>query len=147
MSCAVRAIFAGVYLHEGGLSAVRQFIRLHILSRKLEIEQLFLIKKPTVELARLCSREGFAAPVARLHAETGRRSSHAVFVVGVYSGEECLGEGHGGSLDEARIRASTNALKAWYLYSPLEKTAPSLKLEDQKAKFKPAFVDVGEVII
>ncbi|TGZ83210.1 ribonuclease III [Ascodesmis nigricans] len=147
MASAVRAIIGGIYLHEGGLPAVRQFTRLHILSRKLDVEKMFLIKKPTLELSRLCAREGFESPVARLHAETGRLSSHAVFVVGVYSGKNLLGEGHGGSLQEARTRAAVNALKAWYLYSPLEKDLPSKTLEDPKVEFKPAFIDAGEVII
>lgn len=142
----VRAVFAGVYLHEG-LSATKQFFRQHVLSRKLDVDQLFDFHQPTRELSRLCAREAFEPPVARLLAETGRHSSHPVFVVGVYSGPQLMGEGHGGSLDEARIRAAVNALKGWYLYSPLEKDLPSKTDECRDAKFKPAYIDPGEVIV
>ena len=115
----VRSVFAGVYLHEGFATA-RQFFRQHVLSRRLDVDKLFDFSQPTRELSRLCARGGFEPPMDRILSETGRRSRHPVFVVGVYSGSEMMGEGHGGSLDEARIRAM-NALKGWYLYSPLVK--------------------------
>jgi dsRNA-specific ribonuclease len=142
----VRAVLAGVYLHEG-LPACKQFFRQHVLARKLEVEKLFDFRQPTRELSRLCAREGFDPPVARLLAETGRMSRHPVFVVGVYSDRELMGEGHGGSLDEARIRAAVNALKGWYLYSPLEKDLPSKTEERVGVEFKPAYIDPGEVIV
>lgn len=50
----------------------------------------------------LCSRQKLKPPVSRLIAETGRCSSSPLFVVGVYSGHEKLGEGHGSSLKEAK---------------------------------------------
>lgn len=146
MAAAVRAVFGGVYLHEG-IKGVRQFFRQHILSRKLEVEKLFDFRQPTRELSRLCAREGFEPPVARLLSETGRFSRHAVFVVGVYSGPEKMGEGHGGSLDEARIRAAVNALKGWYLYRPLDAEVPSKTDGDPDATYRPAVIDAGEVIV
>ena len=108
---------------------------------------MFDFKNPARELARLCARENFEAPVGRLMSETGRYSRNAVFVVGIYSGTNLMGEGHGGSLDEAKTRAAVNALKGWYLYSPLVKDVPSSTTVDRNAKYKPAFVDVGEVIL
>jgi dsRNA-specific ribonuclease len=146
MASFVCAVFAGVYLHEG-LPAAKQFFRQHVLSRKLDVDKLFNFEQPTRELSRLCAREGFEPPVARLLSETGRHSRHPVFVVGVYSGKECMGEGHGASLNEARIRAAVNALKGWYLYSPLEKDLPSKTIVNEDAKFKPAYIDPGEVIV
>jgi dsRNA-specific ribonuclease len=146
MSNLVRAVFAGVYLHEG-LPAAKQFFRQHVLSRKLEVDKLFNFEQPTRELSRLCAREGFEPPVARLMSETGRHSRHPVFVVGVYSGKELMGEGHGASLNEARIRAAVSALKAWYLYSPMEKDLPSKTVVTEDAQFKPAYIDPGEVIV
>ncbi|KAI5855362.1 ribonuclease III domain-containing protein, partial [Tricharina praecox] len=142
----VRSVFAGVYLHEG-FAAARQFFRQHVLSRRLDVDKLFDFSQPTRELSRLCAREGFEPPVARIMSETGRRSRHPVFVVGVFSGTEMMGEGHGGSLDEARIRAAVNALKGWYLYSPLVKDLPSKTEERSDAVFKPAYIDPGEVIV
>ena len=113
----VKSLFGAIYLHESPSSA-HQFFRAHIISRHLDVHKLFSFSQPTRHLSRLCAREGFDAPVARLLAETGRHSRTPVYIVGAYSGHERLGEGYGASLDEARIRAAVSALKAWYLYSP-----------------------------
>jgi dsRNA-specific ribonuclease len=144
----VKGAFAGVYLHEG-VRACRHFFRQHVLSRGLDVDRLFDFVQPTRELSRLCAREGFEPPVARWESETGRRSVAPVFVVGVYSGLEKIGEGHGGSLDEARIRAAVHALKGWYLYRPPAGGVdlPSKTDGDPAASFKPAVIDVGEVIV
>lgn len=143
----VRATFAGVYIHEG-VGATRQFFRQHVVSRKLDLDRLFNFVQPTRELSRLCAREGFQSPLARLLSETGRMSKSPVFVVGVYSGSELLGEGAGGSLNEARVRAAVNALKGWYLYSPFGSVdVPSKTDVNPNAPFKPAVIDVGEIIV
>ena len=73
-------------------------------------------------------------------------SRHPVFVVGVFSGKDKLGEGMGGSLDEARIRAAISALKGWYLYSPLDVRVPS-EMEGEVGKpWTPLLVDGGEIV-
>ena len=149
----VRAVAGAVYLHAGG-DATYQFFESHIRSRQLDIASMFTFTAPTRDLSRLCAREGFQSPVARLESESGRHSRHPVFVVGVYSGRDKLGEGAGASLDEARFRAAVTALKGWYLYSPVhgagggEVILPSaMEREEGKGKdFKEAFVDCGEVI-
>jgi hypothetical protein len=86
--------------------------------------------------------------VARLLSETGRYSIAPVFVVGVYSGVDKLGEGAGSSLDEARIRAAANALRGWYLYRPAEVTKPSDVEGDSArgARWLPNHIDCGEII-
>ncbi|KAL0634604.1 54S ribosomal protein L3 mitochondrial [Maublancomyces gigas] len=143
----VRATFAGVYLHEG-VAASKQFFRQHVLSRKLELDKLFNFVQPTRELSRLCAREGFDSPVARLLSETGRMTNTPVFIVGIYSGNECLGEGQGGSLNEARIKAAANVLKGWYLYRPFDTAdVPSKTDVYPDATFKPTMIDSGEVIV
>ncbi|KAF2122298.1 ribonuclease III domain-containing protein [Lophiotrema nucula] len=143
----VRALIGSLYLHLGS-PLVKRFYRDHFLSRHLDLNKLFDFRTPTRDLSRLCAREGFEAPVARLISETGRLSRHPVFVVGVYSGKDKLGEGSGSSLDEARIRAAAAALKGWYLYKPLEVTVPSsLEGEVDTSKWKPNMVDCGEVIV
>lgn len=112
------------------------------------MDKLFNFVQPTRELSRLCAREGFGSPVARLLGETGRMSSAPVFIVGVYSGNECLGEGQGGSLDEARIRAAANVLKGWYLYKPFDTgDVPSRTDVNPDATFNPTMIDGGEVIV
>ncbi|KAJ4387166.1 54S ribosomal protein L3 mitochondrial [Gnomoniopsis smithogilvyi] len=142
----VRAVVGAIYTHSGREPA-RSFIKAHILSRQLDLERLFTFKLPTRELARLCAREEFEPPVARLLSETGRLSRTPVFVVGIFSGNDKLGEGAASSLDDARKKASMNALKAWYLYSPGEHVrVPSDMLEAGAKPWEPVYVDIGEVI-
>ncbi|ORY18506.1 ribonuclease III domain-containing protein [Clohesyomyces aquaticus] len=143
----VRALIGSMHLHLGS-PAVKRFYRDHFLSRHLDLDKLFDFRTPTRDLSRLCAREGFEAPVARLISETGRLSRHPVFVVGVFSGKDKLGEGAGSSLDEARVRAAAAALKGWYLYKPLEVTVPSSTEGGVGAnQWKPNMVDCGEVIV
>lgn len=143
----VRALVGSLHLHLGA-PLVKRFFKNHILSRHLDLSEMFDFRTPTRDLSRLCAREGFEAPVARLISETGRLSRHPVFVVGVYSGKDKLGEGAGSSLDEARVRAAAAALKAWYLYRPIEVTVPSsMEGELDTSKWKPNMVDCGEVIV
>ncbi|KAH7031230.1 ribonuclease III domain-containing protein [Microdochium trichocladiopsis] len=142
----VRAVIGAIYLHHGR-DAAHDFVKAHVLSRRLDLSNLFEFKLPTRELARLCAREDFEAPVARLLNETGRMSRTPVFVVGIFSGRDKLGEGTGPSLDSARVAASINALKSWYLYSPGDRVpVPSDTFLEDAAPWKPAYVDIGEII-
>lgn len=140
----VRALVGAIYLH-AGKKAAYNFFKAHILSRHLDVSKLFEFQQPTRDLSKLCAREGFESPVARMLSETGRKSRTPVFVVGVFAGKDKLGEGSGGSMDEARIRAAVAALKGWYLYSPLEIKVPS-QAEAEK-EWEPVLVDGGEVIV
>ncbi|EXJ77039.1 hypothetical protein A1O3_10197 [Capronia epimyces CBS 606.96] len=140
----VRAVFGAVYLH-AGRAAAKQFYNDHITSRQVDMASLFHIKNPTRDLSRLCAREGFQAPVAKILSETGRKSRTPVFVVGIYSGSDLLGEGAGASLDEARIRAAVAAMKGWYLYSPTEFRLPSEMEEPGARPWTPILVDPGEI--
>lgn len=142
----VRALVGSIYLHAGS-KAAKSFIAAHMLSRHLPITQLFELRQATRDLSRLCARENFEYPVARLLSETGRMSRHPVFVVGIFSGVEKLGEGSGPSLDEARTRAAVAALKAWYLYSPTAgKTGPVPSDVENGGKWNPVHVDIGEIV-
>ncbi|KAK7518175.1 mitochondrial 54S ribosomal protein mL44, partial [Phyllosticta citriasiana] len=149
MACSgfVRAVVGAVYVH-AGRKAARDFVHSHFLSRQLDVATLFDFRTPTRDLSKLCAREGFESPVARLLGETGRGSRTPVFVVGVFSGPDKLGEDYGASLDEAKIRATASALKSWYLYSPVEYTKPS-DVEDglSKKKWLPNHIDAGEVVV
>ena len=139
----VRALMGAMYLHAGKKAAFN-FFKAHILSRHLDVSTLFHFQQPTLDLSKLCAREGFESPVARILSETGRKSRHPVFVVGVFAGNDKLGEGSGSSLDEARIRAAVGALKGWYLYSPLEVRVPSEATG--KKPWEPVLIDGGEVV-
>lgn len=144
-NCA-RAVVGAVYAH-CGRESVKAFVRAHILSRALDLSRLFSFKKPTVELALLCAREDFEPPVARLLSETGRLSRTPVFVVGIYSGNDKLGEAAASSLEQARFKAAMNALKSWYLYSPGEHVRVPSDMElDGARPWEPAYIDIGEII-
>lgn len=56
-----------------------------------------------------------ADPFRRLLKETGRLSNSPIFVVGIYSGLDKLGEGFGSSLKMAEYRAAEDALHRLYL--------------------------------
>jgi len=148
----IRALTGALYLHAGS-AAAKNFHRDHVLSRQLQLHTLFHFTHPTRDLSRLCAREGFEPPVARLISETGRLSRTPVFVVGVYSGNDKLGEGAGSSLNEGRVRAAAAALRSWYLYSPpdSEVVLPSevegaVSGTKGKKKWKPQMVDIGEIV-
>ncbi|KAL6881660.1 ribonuclease III domain-containing protein [Trichoderma longibrachiatum] len=142
----VQAVIGAIYTHCGRDEA-KAFVKSHILSRELDPSKLFQFKLPTRELAMLCAREGFEPPVARLESETGRLSRTPVYVVGIYSGKEKLGEGAGASLDVARRKASMASLKAWYLYSPGNKVrVPSDMLEPGARPWTAPHIDIGEII-
>lgn len=138
---ATRSIIGALYASTKSEQATKKFINDHILSRKLDVSRMFEFEQPTRELSRLCKREGFEVPIARLLAENGRTTKNPVFVVGVFSGKNKLGESFGSSLKEAKIRASVNALKNWYLYKPLDPKVPS------DESYKPGLVDHGAVIV
>lgn len=141
----VRAVLGAIYLHTGREPA-KTFINAHVLSRKLDIANLFEFKLPTREVARLCAREDFDPPVARLLSESGRLSRTPVFVVGIYSGRDKIGEGTGPSLDAARTAAAISTLKSWYLYSPGETRVPSDTFADDAVPWQPVHIDIGEII-
>ncbi|KAL2153207.1 hypothetical protein VTH82DRAFT_4362 [Thermothelomyces myriococcoides] len=144
-TCA-RAVTGAIYAH-AGRDAAKTFIKAHILSRTLDLSRLFAFKKPTRELSLLCAREDFEPPVARLLSETGRLSRTPVFVVGIFSGKDKLGEGAGPSLEYARNKAAMNALKSWYLYSPGEDVrVPSDMLAEDARPWEPVYIDIGEII-
>ncbi|KAK4632968.1 54S ribosomal protein L3, mitochondrial [Fulvia fulva] len=144
----IRALTGALYLH-AGTEAAKSFHKAHILSRHLKLHELFNFTHPTRDLSRLCAREGFEPPVARLISETGRLSRTPVFVIGVFSGNDKLGEGTGASLNEGRIRAAAAALRAWYLYSPpdTEIVVPSdVEGGHLMKRWKPQMVDMGEIL-
>lgn len=142
----VKAVIGSIYLH-AGRAAAKAFVKQHVLSRHLQIGSLFRFENPVRELSRLCAREDFEFPVARILSETGRHSRTPVFVVGIFSGSEKLGEGAGGTLMEARTRASIAALKAWYLYSPGNDVRVPSDMEEPGAKpWEPVHIDLGEII-
>lgn len=133
----VRSVIAGVYAHDGA-DAAKKFIYNHILSRKVDVASMFEFHQPIRQLYRVLKKENMEPPISRLISETGRQSNSPVFIVGVFSGDNKLGEGQGGSILEAKTRAAVQSLKGYYLYRPIDPLVPS------DEGFKGAFVDSGE---
>jgi large subunit ribosomal protein L44 len=132
-----------------GMQITQQFIKAHILSRSLPpLSTLHVPINPFQELTTLCERLKIPLPISRLIAESGRYTHAPVFVVGVYSGREKLGEGQGRSLKEAKTRACINGLRAWYLYEQAgwEFAIPSRTEENDKT-YAMGYVDPGSIVI
>lgn len=143
----VRAIVGGIYTHCGE-EATKSFIQSHILSRKVPLQEMFQFNKPTRELARVCEKLGLEDPLQiRLIAETGRLSSHAIFIAGAFVGAEKLGEGVGSSLNEAKTRAVVNALISYYLYSPISAEGTDIKFPSEENYKFEGIVGSGDVAI
>lgn len=144
---AVRSIVGGMYTHAGE-EAAKKFIQSHILSRKIPLHEMFQFSKPTRELTRLCDKLGLEDPLEiRLIAETGRLSTHAIFVAGAFSGGNKLGEGVGASLNEAKTRAVVNALLSYYLYTPVNEQGDEIKTPSEDNYKFEGIVGSGDVAI
>jgi len=72
-------------------------------------------RDPKKALSLTVQKFGRERPVSRLLKETGRFSNSPVFVVGIYSGADKLGEGFGSSLKMAEFRAAEDSLHRLYL--------------------------------
>lgn len=131
-----RSVISVIYAAEGE-EAAKKFIHEHILSRKVDIEKMFQFKESGKLLSILLKSQNLAPFTIKLLSETGRQSNSSVFVVGCYTGDQLLSTAEGTSLKEARVKATTKSLLAWYLYQPLEASSPS---ENKGAMF----VDQGE---
>jgi len=92
MSSALNAII-GLVHQEKGPEAAKKFVHAHILARDVNVSDVVKIENPKAHLSRLTTRYGKEKPLSRLLKETGRATNSAVFIVGVFSGDEKLGEG------------------------------------------------------
>lgn len=128
----LRAIIALIF-QEQGLSSAREFVHANLLSRLVPIASLLKFTDPKRSLSGLMKKLGKERPQSRLIAETGRLSINPVFVVGVWSGKEKVGEGTGSAIRMAEFRAAEDALRRFYLSeTPLTNISlPSITLDDE----------------
>lgn len=61
-------------------------------------------RDPKFALLEMVNKFGRERPKSRLLRETGRYSNSPIFVVGIFSGEDELGQGFGSSLKMAEYR-------------------------------------------
>ncbi|KAF7370727.1 60S ribosomal protein L3 [Mycena sanguinolenta] len=109
-----RALTALIYQHRS-LPSARQFVHSYFLSREVDIRSMIKFVDPKKALKEMVAKFGREPPKSRLLKETGRFSNSPIFVVGIYSGNDKLGEGFGASLKMAEYRAAEAALLAVYL--------------------------------
>lgn len=114
LSSIPRAITALIYQKRSLLSA-RKFVQSYFLTREIDLRGMIKFRDPKAALLEMVAKFGAERPKSRLLRETGRFSRAPVFVVGVFSGEDQLGEGFGSSLKMAEYRAAEDALLRVYL--------------------------------
>ncbi|KIJ55317.1 hypothetical protein M422DRAFT_219930 [Sphaerobolus stellatus SS14] len=114
LSSIPRALTALIY-QEKSLNAARKFAHDLFFSRIVDIRSLIKFRDPKVALVETVAKFGRERPISRLLKETGRLSNTPMFVVGIYSGEDKLGEGFGSSLKMAEFRAAEDSLHRLYL--------------------------------
>ncbi|EPQ56472.1 ribonuclease III [Gloeophyllum trabeum ATCC 11539] len=114
LSSIPRSIVALVYQHRS-LPITRQFVHDLFLSREVDLRAFIKFRDPKKALKETVAKFERERPVSRLLAETGRFSNSPVFVVGIYSGADQLGEGFGTSLKMAEFRAAEDSLHRLYL--------------------------------
>ncbi|KAG0169291.1 hypothetical protein DFQ30_003765 [Apophysomyces sp. BC1015] len=136
---------AGALYHEQGPEAVKKFVHAHIVSRDLDMRPLVKVAEPKRHLTMLLSKLGKKAAVSRTLSETGRQSNAPVFVVGVFSGEEKLGEGFGSSLKMAEYRACQDALFQHYGKEEKDFMLPSDA--DKVASYQPPKLGDTQAIV
>ena len=104
----------GLIYQEMGAKEAREFISKHVLSRAVDTEAHYnnylKMRAPKLILSKLLRVQGKPAAVARLLKESGRTSSTPVFIVGIYSGTEKIGESYGSSLKMAEVKVFFNLI-------------------------------------
>lgn len=88
-----------------------------------------------VKLFRITEKLGRKRPIARLLKESGRLSISPVFVVGIYSGLDKIGEGYGSSLAMSEERAAKDALANYYMKELEELTDEELVGSEEEITF------------
>ncbi|KAF9205205.1 hypothetical protein BGZ49_004338 [Haplosporangium sp. Z 27] len=141
----VRAAVGALYADQGPVKA-REFVHAHFLSRDFDVSSLLTFEKPKLYLSFLMKRLGRESPVARLMSETGRTSKAPVFIVGVYSGTEKIGEGFGSSLKMAETRANTDALKKYYMEERKDFELPS-DADIEGAVYTPSKIGDTQIVV
>jgi len=114
MTSIPRALTAAVYQQHSLLSA-RKFVHKFFLSREVDLRSMIKFRDPKLALRETVAKFGRERPVSRLLKETGRFSLSPVYVVGIFSESDKLGEGFGSSLKMAEFRAAEDALLRLYL--------------------------------
>ena len=112
---AFSAMIGVLYEKQGG-KAARAFVHDFVLTQlaNKDLSELVKLQHPRFMLYAILKSKGRQRPVSRLIKESGRTTHFPSFVVGVYSGEEQLGEGCGTSIKRAEKEAMVAALRTHF---------------------------------
>lgn len=105
----------GLIYQERSLTDARTFVHKLFLTRQVDLRPLLKFSNPKKALLEMVRKYNREDPKSRLLKETGRFSNSPVYVVGIFSGVDKLGEGFGASLRMAEYRAAEDALLRVYL--------------------------------
>ncbi|CAG7851731.1 SubName: Full=Related to MRPL3-Mitochondrial ribosomal protein, large subunit {ECO:0000313/EMBL:CCA74656.1} [Serendipita indica DSM 11827] len=109
-----RALTALIY-HHRSLAVARKFAHTFFLSRLVDLRGLIKFRDPKLALSYTVESFGRERPISKLLRESGRGTNSPIYVVGIFSGVDKLGEGFGSSLKMAEFRAAEDALHRLYL--------------------------------
>jgi large subunit ribosomal protein L44 len=123
-------LIGAIYL-ENGAAAAKSFIRKHIISRHVDMSVHVSLLYAMQKLQRITEKLNRPRPIARLLKESGRQSVNPVFLVGIYSGNDKIGEGYGSSLQMAQTRAAKDALLSYFLKETKEMEHDEFSDEDE----------------
>ncbi|KAI8872422.1 hypothetical protein GQ42DRAFT_108644, partial [Ramicandelaber brevisporus] len=132
----------GAIVQEKGTAVARKFIQSYVHTVPIDVNaalaQSPLMLTPTRTVKVLFARKKLGPPVARLLKETGRDSSNPVFIVGIFSGVNKMGEGFGSSMKMAEYRACKDVLVRYFGKEALDYQLPSDVDSIDGATYTPA---------
>lgn len=109
------AVVGAIYQDKGPPSAkklVHDFVVPQLADK--DLEEIIKFQHPRFMLNLILTSSGQPKAISRLMTESGRATHFPSFVVGIFSGDNCLGEGTGTSLQRAEQEALHSALRSHF---------------------------------
>jgi dsRNA-specific ribonuclease len=105
MADCMNALIGAIY-KEQGEAAAKQFIHDFVLARDFDVRPNIKVQEPKRHVTALLKNLNKEPATSRLLSETGRHSHSPVFIIGIFSGKDKIGEGFGSSKKMAEYRVS-----------------------------------------
>ena len=120
------AVIGAVY-RDKGPKAARNVVHDLVVSQLAgkDLEEIVKLQHPRFMLTSILTTQGRPGPQSRLVSESGRATHFPSFRVGVFSGNDLLGEGTGTSLRRAEREAMLTALRSHFIKELSEALLPS----------------------
>lgn len=135
----MRALVGGLY-HQYGAKVARNYVHNYLIKPRpnIDLKILFKFEQPKRHLSAILNAKGKEFPQSRILKESGRISNSPLYIVGVFSGSEKLGEDYGNSLKMAEFRACRDALFKHYLVELKDFQLPSDTIVEDDITFLPS---------